>query len=111
MFNFYNTKMFLHSLSQRHVSTLSWAIFKLNTFPCVAKHTINNVMSLLSMRSRVTSIKFIHLKLITVIVELKCCYNIKDIKEEAIIIMEGGQGARIREFFCLNMLASSRVIL
>jgi len=35
-------------------------------------HTIDNVMILLSTRSRVTSIKFIYLKLITVVVELKC---------------------------------------
>jgi len=38
-------------------------------------------MLLLSTRPRVTSIKFILLKWITVIVELKCYHNIKDTKE------------------------------
>jgi len=42
--NVYITKMVLHNLSQRHVSTLSWAIFRLNTFLCEANHTINNVV-------------------------------------------------------------------
>jgi hypothetical protein len=63
------------------------------------------------MRSRVTSIKSIHLKLITVTVELKCCYTIEDIKEQNLQRTEGGGGARIREFFSLTMLVSSLVIL
>jgi hypothetical protein len=62
----------------RHVSALSWAIFRLNTFFCEVNHTINNVMLLLLTRSHVTSTKFIHLQLITVTVELKCHYNIKE---------------------------------
>jgi hypothetical protein len=98
LFNIYITKMFLHNLS-RHISALSWAIFRLNTFLCEASHTINNIMLLLSMRSRVTSIQFIQLKLITVIVELKCCYNIKDIKEHSVIITEGGWGCQNRGIF------------
>jgi len=63
--------MFLHNLSQRHVLPLSWAIFRLNTFLCEENHTINNFMLLLLMSSRVISIKFIDLKLITVRAELK----------------------------------------
>jgi len=47
--------MVLHNLSQRHVSALSWAIFRLNTFLCEVNHTANNVMSFLSTRYRVTS--------------------------------------------------------
>jgi len=69
--------MFLHNLSQRNVSALSWAIFRFNTLVCEVNHTINNVILLLSTRTRVTSIKFIHLKLIILIVELKCYHNIK----------------------------------
>jgi hypothetical protein len=42
----------------------------LNTFPCEANNTTGNVMLLLSTRCHVTYIKFIHLKLITVITEL-----------------------------------------
>ena len=73
--------MFLHNLSQWHVSALSWAIFRLNTFVCEVNHTVNNVMLLLSARHHVTYIKFIQLKFITAIVELKCSYNIKYIKK------------------------------
>ena len=40
----YITKMFLHNLSQRCVSALSWAIFRLNTFLREVNHTIDNVM-------------------------------------------------------------------
>jgi len=41
--------MFLHSFSQRHVSALPWAIFRLITyFLCKANHTISNAMLLLS---------------------------------------------------------------
>jgi len=39
----YITKMFLHNLSQRHVSALSWAIFRLNTF-FFARQTIQLAM-------------------------------------------------------------------
>jgi hypothetical protein len=42
--NVYITKIFLHNLSQRRVSALSWAIFRLNTFLCEVNHTIDNVM-------------------------------------------------------------------
>ena len=34
------TKIFLHYLSQRHVSALSWAILRLNTFLCEVIHTL-----------------------------------------------------------------------
>ena len=68
-------------------------------------------MLLLSTRSCVTYIKIIHLKLITVTVELKCYYNIKDTKEQGVTITEGGGGARIGEFCCLSMLVFSLVIL
>jgi len=44
--------MFLHNLSQRHVSALSWAIFRLKTFLYEVNHTIDNVVILLSTRSR-----------------------------------------------------------
>ena len=71
------TKIFLHNLSQRHVSALSWAVFRLNTFFCEVNHTVNEVMLLLSTISRVICIKFIHLKLITIIVKLKCYHNMK----------------------------------
>jgi hypothetical protein len=84
-----NTKMFLHNLSERHVSALSWAIFRLNTFLCEANNTINNVVLLLSTRSRVTSIKSIHWKLIAGTVGLKRYYNTKDTKEQDITITEG----------------------
>jgi hypothetical protein len=56
----------------------------LNTFLCEVNRTVNNVMILLSTRSRVASIKFIYLKLITLIVELKWYHNVKDIKEQGI---------------------------
>jgi len=56
---------------------------QVNTFFREVNHTINNVMLLLSTRSRVTSIKCIHLKLITAIVELKY-HTTKDIKEQGI---------------------------
>jgi len=39
--------MFLHNLSQRHVSALSRAILRLNTCLCEVNHTIDNVMILL----------------------------------------------------------------
>jgi hypothetical protein len=65
LFKVNNTKMFLHDLSLWHILALSWAIFRLKTFPCEANHTINNVMLLMSVRSHVTSIKCIHLKLIS----------------------------------------------
>jgi len=53
--------MFLHNLSQRHVSVPSWAIFRLSSFLCEVNRTVDNVMILLSTRSRVISIKFIYL--------------------------------------------------
>jgi hypothetical protein len=112
--NLYNvsmTKMFLRNLSQRHVSGLSWAIFRSNAFLCEVNHTINIVTLLLSARSHVTSITFIHLKLVTVTVELKCYYNIKDIKEQGIIIMEGEWGCQNWGIFCVTMLVFSLVIL
>ena len=76
-FNVYITKMFFHDLSQQYVSALSRAIFGLKTFLSEVNRTIDNLMILLSTRSRVTSIKFIYLKSITVIVKLKCYHNIK----------------------------------
>ena len=94
--------MFLHNLSRRHVSALSWAIFRFNTFVCEVNHTVNNVVLLLSTRSRVMSIIFIHLKLITVIVELKCYYNTKDIKEQGITFTEGEMGCQNRGIFLFN---------
>jgi len=105
------TKMFLRNLSQQHILALSWAIFRLNTSLCEVNHMIDNVMLLLSVRSRVTSIKFIHLKLITVIVELKCFYNIKDIKQRCITITEGEWGYQNWGIFCVTILVFSLVIL
>jgi len=63
-----------------NVSALSWAIFRLNTFLSEVNHTTDNVTIFLSRISRVTSIKFIYLKLIRMTVELKCYHNIKDKK-------------------------------
>ena len=103
--------MFLHNLSQRHILALSWAIFRLNTLLCEVNHTINNIMLLLSTRSRLTSIKFINLQLITVIVELKCYYNIKDIKEQGITITEGEWRYQNCGIFCVTVLVLSLVIL
>jgi hypothetical protein len=57
-------------------------------------------MLLLSTRSHVTSIKFIYLKLINVIVELKCYHTIKDIKEQG--ITEGEWGCQKRGIFLFN---------
>jgi len=57
-------------------------------------------MLLLSTRSGVTAIQFIHLNLIPAIVELKCYNSIKDIKEQD-ITKNGrgwGGGARIGDF-------------
>jgi hypothetical protein len=68
-------------------------------------HTINNVMLLLSMRSLVTSIKFIHLKLIAVTVELKCYHSIKYTKEQGITNTEGDwvcQNRGIFLFYCVG---------
>jgi len=48
------------------------------------------------------SIIFIHLKLITVIVELKCYYNTKDIKEQGITFTEGEMGCQNRGIFLFN---------
>ena len=62
LLNVYVTKMFLHNLCHRHVSALSWAIFKLNTFLCEVNHTVNKFMLLLSARYRVTSVIFIHIR-------------------------------------------------
>ena len=91
--------MFLHNLSQRHVSVFSRAIFRLNIFFGEVNHTINNVTLLLSTRSRVTSTKFSHLKLINVIVELKCYDTLKDIKEQGITSTEGEWGCQKRGIF------------
>jgi uncharacterized membrane protein YbjE (DUF340 family) len=102
MFNVDITKVFLHNLSQRHVSALSWAVFRLNIFLCEVKRTIDNVMILLSTRSRVTSIKFIYIKLITVIVELKYFHNIKDKKSRVSQTRKGDGGAKIGEFLFFN---------
>jgi len=74
----------------------------LNTFFCEVNYPINNVSLLLSKRYFVTFIKFIHLKLFAIIVELKYYeyYNTKDIKELGI-----GRGVTtIGEFFCLTIL-------
>jgi len=112
--NVHITEMLLHNLSQRHVSALSRAIFRLNTFFCEVNHTINNVMLLLSTRSRVTSTKFINLKLMNETVELKCYHNtrIKDIKEQGITNTEGEWRCQNRGFFfCITVLVSSLVIL
>jgi len=68
-------------------------------------------MLLLSTRSRLTSIKFINLQLITVIVELKCYYNIKDIKEQGITITEGEWRYQNCGIFCVTVLVLSLVIL
>jgi hypothetical protein len=57
-------------------------------------------MLLLSTRSHVTAIKFIHLKSITVIVELKCYYNIKDMKEQGI---NHGRGVEVPELGSLSV--------
>jgi hypothetical protein len=43
--------------------------------------------------------KFIDLKLIKARAELKCYYNIKDIKEYGITITEGGGGCQNRGIF------------
>jgi len=94
--------MFLHRFSQRHVSALLWAIFRLNTFLCEVNHTTDNVIILLSTRSRVKYIKFIYLKLITVIVELQCYHNTKNIKEQVPQSREGSGGARIGEYLLFN---------
>jgi len=59
---------------------------------------------LLLTRSRVTYIKFIHLKLITVMGELKYYYNIEDIKQQGITVMEGECGCQNRRIFCVTML-------
>jgi hypothetical protein len=40
LFNIYITKMFLHNLSQRHVSAFLWVTFRLNIFLCEVTHTI-----------------------------------------------------------------------
>jgi len=74
---------------------------QVSTFLCEVNHTINYVMLLLSTRSRVTSIKFIHLKLITVI-ELKCYYNIIDMREQGITITEGEWECQNRGIFCVT---------
>jgi hypothetical protein len=103
--------MLLHNLSQRDVSALSWAIFRLNTSLCEVNHTIKNVMLLLLTRSRVTYTKCIHLKLITVMVELKYHYNIKDIREQGTTVTEGEWGCQNRGIFCVTMLVFSLVIL
>jgi len=62
-------------------------------------HTINNVMLLLSVRSHETSIKFINLKLIAMMVELKCYHNMNDIKEQSITNMEGEWACQNRGIF------------
>ena len=95
--------MFLYNISQQHVSALSWSICRLNTFLCEVNHTVNNVIQLLSTRSRVTSFKFIHLKLITIVVELKSYYNIKDIKSRMSQSRKGSGGARIGKYICLTI--------
>ena len=62
-------------------------------------HTVNNVMLLLSVRSHVTSIKLINLKLITVMVESKCYHNMNDVKEQDITNTEGEWACQNRGVF------------
>jgi len=85
--------MFLHNLSQRHISALSRAIFRLNNFFSEVNHTINKFMLSLLTRSRATCIKCIHFILINVIVDIKCYHTLKDVNEQGIINTEEEWGS------------------